>query len=211
MAKVTKKEVEDAWDEVQGKSPPKKNSALAMMVADADKPAELPDIEKMTVLTKHVEKAKWLKKEKERLEKLAADAGKELNEILSKTIPDIFDELGLKEFTMKDGSHVNVKQEFVANIIADNKEKAYDWLKKNGHGDIIKQEITVSLGKGNDELYEDVKQDLELLGVNYEDKEDVHWQTMKAFINEIMKQPDNKLPQEVFGVYPVRVTKIKEK
>ena len=50
-------------------------------------------------------------------------------------------EMGLAELKLHDGSHLKFSTSYKANISEANKEMAYNWLRENGLGDIIKNEI----------------------------------------------------------------------
>ena len=65
-------------------------------------------------------------------------------------IPTMMAEMGLSQLKLMDGSSVDVKPYYAANISLKNREAAYNWLRSNGLGDIIKNEITVSFGRDED-------------------------------------------------------------
>ena len=59
-------------------------------------------------------------------------------------------EMGLSHIKLMDGSSVDVKPNYSANITIANREAAFNWLRNNGLGDIIKNEILVSFGRNED-------------------------------------------------------------
>ena len=59
-------------------------------------------------------------------------------------------EMGLSHLKLMDGSSVDVKPNYSANITIANREAAFNWLRNNGLGDIIKNEILVSFGRNED-------------------------------------------------------------
>ena len=59
-------------------------------------------------------------------------------------------EMNISTLKLADGSSVEVKPVYGASITAANKEAAYTWLRENGLGDLIKNEITVSFGRNED-------------------------------------------------------------
>ena len=59
-------------------------------------------------------------------------------------------EMGLAELKLHDGSHLKVSTSYRATITEANKEAAFNWLRNNGLGDIIKNEISVSFGRNED-------------------------------------------------------------
>lgn len=217
MNKTTKKEVDQAWDEVQGKKklPPaaaKQAKGLASMMADDSEEAEaiVPGEEKLGALTTAITKMAALelgiKKKSEELQLLS----EEYNRLTRETIPDMFDEFGMSKFSLVNGVEIQVKREFVSSITEDKKPEAFGWLEKNGHSAIIKHDIVVKLKKGEQEIQQQIVEDLDLMGVTYDDKEYVHPQTLKAFVKEQMENGTD-IPQEAFGIFPVRIAKITKK
>ena len=45
------------------------------------------------------------------------------------------------------GSSVEVKPFYSARIPASKSEEAFDWLRENGHGDLIKNQVSLEFGK----------------------------------------------------------------
>ena len=73
------------------------------------------------------------------------DLKKEHQRISGEVIPTMMSEMGLSELKLQDGSHLKVSTSYRATITEANKEAAFNWLRNNGLGDIIKNEISVSL------------------------------------------------------------------
>jgi hypothetical protein len=71
---------------------------------------------------------------------------KSLQHVSEEVIPTLLNEMGLSSLKLTDGSSVDVKPYYAANISALNRDAAYGWLRSNGLGDIIKNDITVSNG-----------------------------------------------------------------
>ena len=59
-------------------------------------------------------------------------------------------EMSLSSLKLADGSSVEVKKIYGASIPIAKREAAFNWLRDNDLGDIIKNEITVSFGRGED-------------------------------------------------------------
>ena len=72
---------------------------------------------------------------------------KHLEHISGEVIPTMMAEMGLAELKLHDGSHLKVSTSYRATITEANKEAAFNWLRENGLGDIIKNEISVSFGR----------------------------------------------------------------
>lgn len=186
------------------------NDLLNEMVEDSqvETPKQIYD-KKLGELSRLVIEQKGIEETIAEYESCLEELQKKLKDVSEFKIPDLFDELGFDKITLKDGSKVEVKRGYAATISAEHKEAAFDWLKKNEHDGIIKHDVIAKLKKGENEEHEKIIAFLNKEGLTYEDKEHIHPATLKSFINEQMEKGSD-LPQEVFGVFPIRKTKIKE-
>jgi hypothetical protein len=75
---------------------------------------------------------------------------KRRDHLSGEVIPTMMAEMGLAELKLHDGSHLKVSTSYRATITEANKEAAFNWLRENGLGDIIKNEISVSFGRNED-------------------------------------------------------------
>ena len=66
------------------------------------------------------------------------------------SIPEIMNKMNLSTVKLKDGSELSVKKVYSATMKADKKPQAIQWLRDNGLGDIVKNEITVNFGQGEE-------------------------------------------------------------
>ena len=73
------------------------------------------------------------------------------DKISAEVIPEIMEQMKLKTLNLQDGSAIEVKEIYSATIPVANREGAYQWLRENDLGDLIKNEITVSFGRGEDD------------------------------------------------------------
>jgi hypothetical protein len=210
--KPSESEIDAAWDSVQGRIPKKvqQNNLAGMMASDAEEASTaMPSADKLKDLTSIIKKMQTLEDQIEKTSAILAEHTKAYQILQQQTVPDIFDEIGISNFTLADGTKVSVSRVYVASISEDRKPAAFEWLRENGHEAIIKHDLTVKLKKGEEEAYKDIKQDLGLFGVDFSDKEYVHPQTLKAFVGEQMNKEGSTLPQETFGVFPIRIAKVK--
>ena len=88
-------------------------------------------------LADQVEKLEALQKRLGLQEDNMKNTKKELEHISGEGIPTMMAEMGLSHLKLMDGSSVDVKPHYSANITIANKEAAFNWLRNNGLGDII--------------------------------------------------------------------------
>ena len=101
-------------------------------------------------LADQVERLEDLQKRLELQEENMKNTKKELEHISGEVIPTMMSEMGLSHLKLMDGSSVDVKPNYSATITVANREAAFNWLRQNGLGDIIKNEISVSFGRNED-------------------------------------------------------------
>ena len=136
----------------------------------------------------------------------------EADVISSEVIPELLKEQGLNEIKLADGSSVKVKTEYRATIPKDDlkREQALQWLRDQGLGDIIKNNVSVTFGKGEDNK---AKHLLDLAAENgYEpqQKSDVAWNTLTALYEERI-QAGLDMPSDNFNLWIKDKTKISRK
>jgi len=59
-------------------------------------------------------------------------------------------EMNITKLKLSDGESVEVGKFYSASIPAEKQDEAFTWLRNNGLGDVIKNDITVTFGRGED-------------------------------------------------------------
>ena len=136
----------------------------------------------------------------------------EADHISSKVIPELLAEQGLSEIKLADGSKVSVKQEFRATLPKDEvrRDAAYQWLRDQGLGDIIKNNVSVTFGKGEDDKAQSLIDLAVANGYEPSQKSDVAWNTLTALYEERVKAGLD-MPSDVFHLWIKDKTKISRK
>ena len=143
----------------------------------------------------------------EDLEIALSRAKKEFREVSEQKLPDAMRECNLSEIKLSNGTKISVQEFYSARISKEQQETAFDWLKKNGHEDIIKNVVSVQFGRGEDERAESLLDTLQSKGLSPATKRWVEPMTLKAFVREqVQKGVD--LPFETFNVYVGQKSKI---
>ena len=133
---------------------------------------------------------------------------KKRDHISGEVIPTMMSEMGLAELKLHDGSHLKVSTTYRATITEANKEAAFNWLRSNGLGDIIKNEISVSFGKSEDNKAADYAELAKGQGFQPTQKMKVEPMTLKALVRERI-EAGKEMPTEIFGVFSENKTTIK--
>ena len=133
---------------------------------------------------------------------------KELEHVSGEIIPTMMSEMGLSHLKLMDGSSVDVKPHYSATITIANKEAAFKWLRNNGLGDIIKNEISVSFGRNEDNKAADYAALAAERGYQPTQKLKVEPMTLKALVRERI-EAGKEMPTELFNVFIGNKTTIK--
>jgi hypothetical protein len=133
---------------------------------------------------------------------------KKRDHISGEVIPTMMSEMGLAELKLHDGSHLKVSTSYRATITEANKESAFNWLRENGLGDIIKNEILVSFGRNEDNKAADYAELAKGQGFQPTQKMKVEPMTLKALVRERI-EAGKEMPTEIFGVFSENKTTIK--
>ena len=125
-------------------------------------------------------------------------------------IPNLMQQAGITSLKLMDGSSVSFKPEYYAKIPVSKTNEAFDWLSFNGFGDLIKNQVSLTFGKSEDNVANSLVEDLKSKGHNVSQKKKVEPQTLKAFVKEAIQNGQN-VPMDLFGVYISNKTTIKTK
>ena len=133
----------------------------------------------------------------------------EKHKLSIENIPALMDEMGMERIDV-DGLTVERKMMVHASIPQDRKEEAFAWLRDKGLDDIIKNDVTCSFGKGEDNMAGDVVGMLKDRGFDPKTKTHVHPSTLKAFIKE--RVTDGKpIDLDMFGAFIANAAQIRRK
>lgn len=126
------------------------------------------------------------------------------------TIPNLMHKAGLSLIKLKDGSAVEVKPFYAASIPLSKADEAFTWLRDNGHGDLIKNNVLITFRCQQDNEAKSLVAELREKGHNVKQAEKVEPMTLKAFVREQIQDGKN-VPADLFGVYVASKTKITTK
>ena len=149
---------------------------------------------------------KTIEDEEERISLLKHKA----RDLEERIIPEMMQEAGVSLLKLSDGSTVEVKPFYAAKIPESRVDEAFSWLRGKGFEDIIKNTVTASFNRGQDNQVSELIKVCEDHGFNYNKKEKVEPMTLKAFVKEQV-EGGKELPFDLFGVYIANKTKITTK
>jgi len=173
---------------------------------------DLLDSVEVTTIAAECQKLKQKEDEIAELEDRLKSKKQEADDISSRVIPELLAEQNLTEIKLGDGSAVSVKKEFRCTLPKDETKRtaAYQWLRDQGLGDIIKNNVFVTFGKGEDDKAEQLLNLAAENGFQPQQKSDVAWMTLTALFRERIESGLD-MPSDVFSTWIKDKTKITRK
>ena len=151
-------------------------------------------------------------------EQVLADAKAEYNRLRHDELPDLMDMAGVDRVGLP--AHGNLPAcdavcgpYYHANIAADwpaeRRGAAFDWLEKEGHGDLVRVTVSVAFGKAEMEAAQTLAESLRQVGYAPAIAMAVPWTTLTAFVREQIERHQVTPPLDLLGATVGRVVKIK--
>lgn len=179
------------------------NDELAAMAA-------VPEGEQLKSIATLAQQAVNLAGSIETAEQFIRAAKSELHQLTNHALPDAMAAAHTKEFMTERGYKISIN-DFVSGSLPKDQEaraKALEWLKTNGAEDLIKNQLKVDFGRGQDNVAHEVLAQLLELGVDYDCERGVNHMSLTAYARERMRNGE-PVPLELLGLYAGRSAKIK--
>jgi hypothetical protein len=143
-------------------------------------------------------------------EELVSQLKKEKHKLSTEQIPQLMDEMGVKEFKTDDGVSISNNVIIHASIPVDKRDEAYAWLRDNRCDDIIKNDVILSFTKGEDNVAGDITERLKSDGFDPIRKNHIHPATLKKFVKDCLER-NVDINLDMFGAFVQNVAKIGRK
>ena len=130
--------------------------------------------------------------------------------VSGEVIPTMIQEMNISTLKLADGTSVEVKPVYGASIPIAKKEEAFTWLRDNGLGDLIKNEVTVAFGRNEDDKATQYASLAQGQGYQPVQKFKVEPMTLKALVRERVESGQD-MPSDLFNLFAGNRTKITRK
>ena len=181
-----------------------KNDILEIMEQDFEStianPLEKTNNNALATVSKLARAISAKTEEVQALDEQLKAAKKELLKLTDEELPASMAEVGLASFTLDDGSKIDVKPTYGATILVKNRPAAYEWLRNNGHDDIIKNTVSCDFGRGEDDMASAFYALAQKEGHVPKQDTGILPQTLKAFVRERVENGD-EFPMDLFGAW----------
>ena len=168
------------------------------------------DPSKTNLIGKLVQKLSDTQKKIQGLEEETKELKKLERELSEISIPEAMREAGMDDFKCSEeygGARVKVTDFITANIKAANAEKAFEWLRENGAGDMIKNTVSVKFDTNEDEEAQKFVENLQKNNQGFTQKTAVNHQTLSGYVRDEFRN-GRSVDLDLLGVYQCKKTKL---
>lgn len=160
---------------------------LNRLVHEDETPQVAPD--RLAVI---VSKTHEMQQKRQQLTKVQQEAErltKEIEVLEYGVLPTLLDEAGLRGLPLDDGWSLERTEDVFASISKENMPAACLWFDKNDYGDMVKAFYIIAVPKGEKaaKMSAEIRKRLEKVKVPFTYDANVHWQTLKAWAKEALK------------------------
>ena len=134
------------------------------------------------------------------LEEEIKETKKDLKKIQEDLLPAAMHENNMKNFTMNDGSKIEIKKFYNGSVSKEKTQEAFDWLINNNHGDLIKNVVAVNFVRGQEAKADEFQKKLEEEGRSFNTRKWVEPMTLKGWI-KTTSEKGVEIPAELFNIY----------
>lgn len=175
-----------------------------------DPELSLPTEHELSKLTTLALQLKDVEADIAQLESQLAEQSELKKRLTMDLIPGIMDQLRLKEFKLKDGSQITVTDVIQCGLPKEpeRREQALAYLVDKGAESIIKNEVSVTFGKGQAEMAKQAEEALKKIGFEPLRDETVHPQTLSSWAKEQVNQ-GLAIPADLFSLFIGKKAKVK--
>jgi hypothetical protein len=187
------------------------NDLLSQMASDSGSaPDQIDGLkdEALDAISRLAQRASNLTQEIAKTEEYLKEQKNALVEITDEQLPEALEEMNLAKFTLKDGSEISVNPLYAASIPKDRRAEAFAWLRDHQFGDLVKNNISVTFGRGEDEKAKDFVGFCTGKGFVPNQLEKVEPMTLKGWLREQV-EAGNPIPLDLFGAFITQRATIK--
>ena len=174
---------------------------------EKDQREDLGAVNEAKNLSDQVVKLTNLEDELAKKEKELKELKRKVELVSGEVIPTMMQEMNISTLKLADGSSVEVKPVYGASIPKAKQEEAFKWLRENGLGDLIKNEVTVAFGRDEDNKAQQYAVLAQGQGYEPVQKLKVEPMTLKALVRERLES-GQEMPSDLFNMFTGNRTKI---
>jgi hypothetical protein len=162
------------------------------LLDEEDQSSAVPTDQQTRQIAGHVSRVQHLDEEIQAHEAALKDAREQRRHVTTVDLPLAFQALNITRMDLL-GMSLTLRDVVSPNVAKDDVAAMHLWLEENGHGDLIKRQVKVPLGRGDAVAFEEVTQFLDQHHIEYDVSEGVAHNTLQAWCR-MMVQDGQELP-----------------
>lgn len=158
------------------------------------------DLKQLSVICMRLESTR---KEVDRLTELLKKENEIERKLSGETIPEFMDTKGISKITLTSGTQIEIIEDLKISLPKKDpmkKREALAFINDNGGEGLLKESLNVTGLSDDNKAY--VTNELNSLGVDYEEIRDIHSATLKAFFKGILGMKKNAIQTMEIGDIP---------
>ena len=164
-----------------------------------------------------------LQKEINELNDLLKQKKQSLMKLAEQDLPDLMQELNVKDFTLNNGAKCEIEDITSGSIPSTSaiirakgddrneleirQQRCFDWLRANNAGSLIKSNVEVQFGRDEDQACNNFTEELRERNLFYRRAVGVHHKSLNSLIRERLEQGKD-VPHDLFKLYVGRRAKL---
>ena len=164
-----------------------------------------------------------IEREIEDLQTLLEQKKQNLKKLAEQDLPDLMQELNMRDFTLNNGAKCEVEDITSGSIpsataimrakpedrseLELRQQQCFDWLRSNNAGSMIKSNVEVQFAKDEDKACNEFTEELRKRNMFYRRSTGVHHKSLNSFIKEQLADGKD-VPHDLFKIYVGRKAKL---
>lgn len=167
-----------------------------------------PSPEALDNLSKAASQLEVIETRLEQLEQELSKAKEMARNLTHTVIPSLMDDVGMSSFELTNGRKITIQEAVTCSVPVANRTAAWNWLEEQGHGGLVKRNVTVAFSCDQEEEAAALASELNDQFSSVKMDKKVEPSTLKAFVRRELKEGTN-FPMQMFGAQQFRFAKIK--
>ena len=173
-----------------------------------DEVAAGPDAGQLQLISDLGNRQLRLEREVAAAEAALAKVSAQLRQVQEVDLPDAMAAAGCRAYTLTSGESISIIDGITASLSGEKRAAACAWLRANGYGDLVTDDVAISFGRGHEQDAMTLARELIEKGLIPAVTTNVNTATLKALIKEKLSE-GVEMPLDTLGAYQWKKARVK--